>query len=76
MLRVFRSPGQRINVYGGKRLISACFILSLGSFEKTQAGTAVEKPPLPCAFKVERWMEGDRTRAICRNKSRGLSAGW
>lgn len=76
-----RSPGQRNKqnvVYGGRRLISECWylILSLGSNGKMQAITTVEKPPLPCLFKMKEWMGEDRTRVIWRNKSRGLFAVW
>lgn len=39
-------------------------ILSLGSDGKMQAVTTVEKPPLPCPFKMKEWMEEDRTRDL------------
>lgn len=39
-----------------------------------QVVTTVEKPPLPCPFKMKEWLEEDRTREISRNKSRGLFA--
>lgn len=73
------SPGQRnrLNVvYGKKRFVNECryLILSLGSDGKMQAVTTVEKPSLPCPFKMKEWMEEDRTGAIWRNKSRGLFA--
>lgn len=73
------SPGERnrLNVvYSKKRLVSECWylILSLGSDGKMQAVTTVEKPSLPCPFKMKEWMEEDGTGAIWRNKSRGLFA--
>lgn len=73
------SPGQRnrLNiVYRGMRLVSECqyLMLSLGSEGKMQALRTVEKPLLPCPFKMKEWMEEDRTGAIWRNKSRGLFA--
>lgn len=37
-------------------------ILSSGSEGKMQVVTTVEKPPLPCPFKVKEWLEEDRTR--------------
>lgn len=49
-------------------------MLSLGSEGKMQALRTVEKPLLPCPFKMKEWMEEDRTGAIWRNKSRGLFA--
>lgn len=72
-----RSPGQRnrLNiVYRGRRLMSQYryLILSSGSEGKMQVVTTVEKPPLPCPFKIKEWLEEDRTREISRNKSRGL----
>lgn len=38
-----------------------------------QAVTTVEKPLLPCPFKMK-WMEEVGTRVIWRNESRGLFA--
>lgn len=78
-----RSPGQRnrpclqtLIVYRGRRLMSQYWylILSSGSEGKMQVVTTVEKPPLPCPFKMKEWLEEDRTREISRNKSRGLFA--
>lgn len=74
-----RSPGQRnrLNiVYRGRRPMSQYWylILSSGSEGKMLVVTRVEKPPLPCPFKMKEWLEEERTRAISRNKSRGLFA--